>query len=258
MNNNLTVTKIVDVYQAVNNQNWHRDFFDVRKFDSVVLFAEGEIKYHFDHKDITAKKGDILLLPGNLPYSGEKISDYVSFYVIDFLCLQEDEFEKIGAPCTISSKNFDSLLSCYGDMIHIWNNHLLRSDFEIKSFIYTVLSEIYKQAEDLRNTTPTDDILAFIAENIRDSKLSLERICSNFYISESQLRRNIYKRTGLSPNEYITALRISKAKNELSNTDKSIKLISLDCGFASPYYFSKVFSKKVGMAPSKYRAQIHH
>lgn len=258
MNKNLTVFKIVDIYQAENNKNWHRDFFDTRKFDGIIFFTEGEIKYHFRHKDVIAKKGDILFLPGNLPYSGEKVTHSISFFAIDFLCIKNDEFEQIGAPCIISSKNFNSLLSLTPKIKHIWDNHLLGSDFEIKSFVYSVLSEKYKQDENLRNTTPTDDILEFVSKNIINRNLSLEEICKNFYISESQLRRNIYKRTGLSPNEYITTLRINKAKNELSNTDKSIKIISSECGFTSQYYFSRVFSKTVGISPSRYRTQVHH
>ena len=258
MNNALTVTKIIDIYRSDNNQNWQRNFFDIRKFDGIIFFTQGEIKYHFKNKDITAKKGDILFLPGNLPYSGKKATDSISFFVIDFLCLLKDEFEKIGAPCVIKSKNFDLLLSFIPKIKHIWDNHLLNSDFEIKSFVYSVLSEIYKQDENLKKSTPTDTILEFISKRIVDSELSLKEICDNFFISESQLRRNIYKRTGLSPNEYITMLRINKAKNELSSTDKPIKAISSECGFASPYYFSKVFSKTVGISPSQYRIQILH
>ena len=147
MNKNLTVFKIVDIYQAENNKNWHRDFFDTRKFDGIIFFTEGEIKYHFRHKDVIAKKGDILFLPGNLPYSGEKVTHSISFFAIDFLCIKNDEFEQIGAPCIISSKNFNSLLSLTPKIKHIWDNHLLGSDFEIKSFVYSVLSEKYKQDE---------------------------------------------------------------------------------------------------------------
>lgn len=258
MNNTMIVTKIINIYQAQKIKNWSRNFFDTRKFDGIIFFTEGEIKYHFNDKDITAKKGDILFLPGNLPYSGEKVSESVSFVVVDFLCLENDAFEKIGAPCTISSKNFHPLLSLILNLCDTWNNQLFSSDFEIKSFIYSVLSEIYKQDENLKGATPTDEILEFISENAVNSNLSLKEICRNFFISESQLRRNIYKRTGLSPNEYITALRINKAKNELSSTDKSIKNISLECGFTSPYYFSKVFSKTVGVSPSEYRKQTCH
>ncbi len=258
MNNNLTVTRIVTIYKTDNNTTWQRNFFDTRKLDGIVFFIDGEIKYHFAHKDMTARGGDIVLMPGNLPYSGKMISKSVSFIAVDFACLGTDELERLGTPAVINSKKFDSLLETFKDISHRWINRLVINDLEIKAFIYSVLSEIYNQDENLRNVTPTDKILEYIRANLSSPDLSLEEIEKTFFISESQLRRNIYKRTGLSPNEYITSQRINKAKTELSATDKLIKEISTECGFSSPYYFSKVFSSKVGMSPTEYKVKIHH
>ena len=256
--NDLTVTKIITIYETENNSTWKRDFFDTRKFEGIIFFREGEIKYHFEHKDFTASAGDILLLPSNVPYSGKKLSETVSFIAVEFKCLEAARLGKIGAPCVIKSNRFDLLLKIFGEIIYSWKNKLLVSDFEIKSFIYTVLSEIYKQQDSQRSTAPIDKILAFIGESIERSDLSLDLICRHFYISESQVRRNIRKKTGLSPNEYINALRINKAKAELLSTSKTVKEISSECGFSSPYYFSKVFSKSVGASPSEYRREINH
>ena len=258
MSSDLTVTEIHNFYRIENDQNWHRDFFDIRKFDAIILFTEGEIKYHFSHRDVVAKKGDILFLPGNLPYSGEKHTDSVSYFVIDFLCSDDSDFEKLGAPCTIGTEDFNSLLSRFSNINHIYNSHLLNASLKIKSFIYYLLSENCKQEDDTKISAHISNILDYISKNATNCKLSLKKICNDNYTSESQLRRYIHKYTGLSPNAYITALRINKAKDELSNTDKSIKTISLECGFESPYYFSKVFSKKVGISPSKYRTQSHY
>lgn len=258
MSRDLTVTEIHNLYRIENDKNWHRDFFYTRKFDAIIFFTEGEIKYHFSHRDVVAKKGDILFLPGNLPYSGKKITDSASFFVIDFLCSNDNDLEKLGAPCTMGSKDFNSLLSKFSNINHIYNNHLLNANLKIKSLIYYLLSESCKQEDNTKISAHIGNILEFISNNASDCKLSLKKICDNFYTSESQLRRYIHKYTGLSPNSYITALRINKAKDELSNTDKSIKTISLECGFASPYYFSKVFSNIVGISPSKYRTQSHY
>ena len=258
MSNDLTITQIHNVYRIENDQTWHRDFFDVRDYDGIVFFIEGEINYHFRHKDIVAKQGDVLFLPGNLPYSGEKTTDSVSFFVIDFSCAHEDDLEKFGAPCTVSSTNFHSLLSQLSGIHHLYTNHLLNANLKIKSFLYAVLSETGQQEENAKISAHVGNILAFIAKNIPNCALSLKTVCDAYCTSESQLRRYIRKYTGLSPNAYITALRINKAKDELSNTDKPINVISSECGFASPYYFSKVFSKTVGVSPSKYRTQSHY
>ena len=253
----LTIKSIVKIYRAHKYKSWQRDFFDTRKSDGIIFFTEGSIKYHFNHKDIIAKAGDILFLPGNLPYSGQKLCESISFIGIDFLCNEEDDFEKLGAPCVINTQNFNNLLAVFSNLSQSWNNQLLSSEFEAKSFIYSVLSEIFKQTENIRNVAPTDEILAYIAGAISSPSLSLTQICKRFYISESQLRRNVIKRTGLSPVEYITALRIGKAKNELMNSEKSIKTIAYECGFRSQNYFSRVFTKSVGMSPAEFKTRSY-
>ena len=96
-------------------------------------------------------------------------------------------------------------------------------------------------------------IVSYIAKNIGDSTLSVADLCRKFFISESQLRRNIQRATRLTPSEYILTLRLNRAKNELSYTDRSVMEIAARCGFASPYYFSRCFSEEMGMSPLAYR-----
>ncbi len=53
--------------------------------------------------------------------------------------------------------------------------------------------------------------------------------------------------------QYITLLRIGKAKEMLWNTDKSITEIAMSIGFNSSQYFSRVFKNYVGVTPGEYR-----
>jgi len=47
---------------------------------------------------------------------------------------------------------------------------------------------------------------------------------------------------------------MQKASQHLGITDKSVKDIALSMGFEDPYYFSKRFTKVMGMSPTKYRS----
>jgi AraC-like DNA-binding protein len=58
---------------------------------------------------------------------------------------------------------------------------------------------------------------------------------------------------GLSPVEYLRERRIFKAQDLLRSGDLPIKDIAAQVGFDDPYYFSKVFSKRVGLSPTGYR-----
>ena len=106
----MTVRKIVDVYRHTA-ESWHRDESYARKNDGIVLFTDGEIEYHFPHKNVLVKKGDLFFLPGNIPYNGTRRSKTVSFYVIDFRSATPDEFEHLGAPTAMPAKHYDHTLA---------------------------------------------------------------------------------------------------------------------------------------------------
>ena len=62
---------------------------------------------------------------------------------------------------------------------------------------------------------------------------------------------------GLS-HKYFSNLKIQKSCQYLYFTDLSIKEICREVGFDDPYYFSRMFKKLMGMAPSKYKALYKH
>ena len=72
--------------------------------------------------------------------------------------------------------------------------------------------------------------------------------------SDSYIRRVFLKSTGVTPLEFLNNVRLEAAKKLLiSETDTPISVISEQCGFKDPYYFSRFFKKKTGVTPSQYR-----
>ncbi|RDX30389.1 helix-turn-helix domain-containing protein, partial [Bifidobacterium breve] len=61
---------------------------------------------------------------------------------------------------------------------------------------------------------------------------------------------------GTSPNEYVTRLRVIRAKYLLSLTDLTVLQISKDCGYRSQSTFGAMFKRSIGVTPSEYRSQL--
>lgn len=59
--------------------------------------------------------------------------------------------------------------------------------------------------------------------------------------------------TGKSPVEYLNFYRIQSAGEKLIITDSSVTEIAFSCGFSDMSYFSKVFSRYMGMSPKQFR-----
>ena len=84
-------------------------------------------------------------------------------------------------------------------------------------------------------------------------KITLAKAAEVACLSPSGLNHHFKKNMGITPMEYLTALRIQKAEALLTGTDMPIAKIAALCGFESPYYFSNAFKKHQGEAPSAYR-----
>lgn len=93
-------------------------------------------------------------------------------------------------------------------------------------------------------------IIEYINQNVL-SDLSVESISRKLYMHRGKLSRIFSKYSGLSVNDYVNNLRISKA-NELLNGGASVTVAALESGFQSVRTFSGVYKKKMGITPSEY------
>ncbi len=177
--------------------------------------------------------------------------------MLDFECLSQLEFNNEIGFCVFPDFEYDVIHMKFENAVDMWKRQHIDANLQLKSFIYYILCSMAKPKSKVKNgKSHTEAIVDFIADNIRSSSLSLKYLCEVFFISESQLRRDIYKYTGMNPNQYILKLRLNMALTELTNTDKSIKVISDECGFSSQYYFSKCFSKQFGLCPKLFREKF--
>ncbi len=65
----------------------------------------------------------------------------------------------------------------------------------------------------------------------------------------------IKKYTGYTPIQFLTNIRLSKAKSMLTNLTINLTTIALECGFYSSQYFSYIFKRWTGVSPKDFRKQ---
>jgi AraC family transcriptional regulator of arabinose operon len=82
------------------------------------------------------------------------------------------------------------------------------------------------------------------------SLISLGRIAQ---LSPTRLTHRFKQETGESVIAYLLKLRLRRAGLLLQSSEKSVKEISFETGFASPFYFSRQFRRHFRMSPSIYR-----
>lgn len=94
-----------------------------------------------------------------------------------------------------------------------------------------------------------------IAENLDNPDLDQQLLCRELGLSRASLFNKLKSITGTGAKEYITKIRIEKAKALMESTDMSIAEVSEKTGFASQSYFSTAFKGYTGLTPSQYRQQ---
>jgi two-component system, response regulator YesN len=92
----------------------------------------------------------------------------------------------------------------------------------------------------------------YIDENYT-TKISLSDLSKKYFMSEEYISRMFKEQFEINPFEYITTLRINKAKTLLADNGMKVREIVEILGFTDESHFSKAFKKHTGMTPKIYR-----
>lgn len=73
---------------------------------------------------------------------------------------------------------------------------------------------------------------------------------------ERTFKRRFQQATGMSPLEYVQALRLEEAKHMLETTDLPIEAIANEVGYEDAGFFSRLFKRKIDLTPAQYRKRF--
>jgi AraC-like DNA-binding protein len=85
--------------------------------------------------------------------------------------------------------------------------------------------------------------------------LDMEEMARDLNVSYTWFRKAFKETMGIAPNQYHLNIRIEKACKLLKETDLTVTEIAYNLGFESEFYFSRIFKKKTGVAPGRFRVK---
>lgn len=83
-------------------------------------------------------------------------------------------------------------------------------------------------------------------------KISIENLAEAAGMVPVAYSRMFRKVTGLSPVEFLSNMRMDKAKQLLDQENSRVKEVAASVGFRSEFYFSRMFQRMVGVSPTIY------
>lgn len=217
--------------------------------------------------------GDLVLLGPDLPHtwSSDKVKKKnVSAVVIQFSedfiksFLKLPEFEKIA-----------SLLSSADRGLFFPESNLLQEEIEVLtersgvekvtallSILQKLTTQKYKKlsseyftavkSEETENRI--NKVCQYIQKNA-SKDITLEQVATLIHISRSAFSKFFRRATGKTFSDYVNDIRIGNACYLLTESDKAINEIAFETGFDSLTYFNRVFLRKKGITPRKFRTE---
>jgi AraC-like DNA-binding protein len=139
----------------------------------------------------------------------------------------------------LSAKQYDAMIK----LLSIFAQHISAVSNQIVVRRENAESPVIKRAKE------------FIIENQAED-LSLGQVAKAVNTSTFHFCKMFKKATGLNFTEYVSRVRVEKARNLLLNPNLRISEIAYEVGFQSLTHFNRVFKKITGQSPTDYRSQL--
>src|SRR6185436_10689583 len=95
----------------------------------------------------------------------------------------------------------------------------------------------------------------YVRENLAEG-ISVERLAELVELSPFHFSRVFKQTTGMTPLQFVTRERITRAQQLIRETRRSLIEIGLDVGYKNPSHFAQVFRKVVGLTPTEFRSGL--
>lgn len=141
-----------------------------------------------------------------------------------------------------NNEKFQSLLDQMGNVSELkeWMIHFLEE-------AVLLMDEISKKSK----KTEIIDAQKYIKLHLHQ-KITLEEVADRLYLNSSYFSRLFKKETGENFTEYVTRMKMEKAKELMNETNHTVDIIAEMLGYDNKGYFVKLFKNHYGVSPSRF------
>lgn len=212
---------------------------------------------------IAVKANQYFVIPPEVPhsYASDDIDPWSIYWVHFAGKLAAFFYDTLGSPKTISPSNLDRIEDRIQFFYEIIRN--LEMGYALENLQYSnvcllhLLSSFkyisqFRQIQKMTNEDVVAASISYMKQNL-DKKQALENLAAESRLSVSQYSLLFRKKTGRSPMDYFTNLKIQRACQLLDNSTLRIGEIAARVGYGDPFHFSRIFKQLMGMSPKNYR-----
>ena len=233
----------------------------------VMIMLEGELLHLINGQNSILRAGDVLLVRPDDVHTmdaagGGGYSFINLFFMRDVLVRAAQYLDAAQAVDQMAASVQAPHIKMPREKLNEYlEKHMQFAQYRRKRVLYLLLCDILVNGflngwRDAQQTRPEWVQQLCVAmntpENLKQGVAQMQKISGK---SAAHLSRSFRRYMGMTPTEYINALRIRYAALLLRQGRQSILDISFDCGFESVSYFYRLFEKQMGATPGAYRGR---
>ena len=126
---------------------------------------------------------------------------------------------------------------------------------QIQNAFFDILDKIDEHMQINSKKFKIEEVIEYINEHYTEN-IFLDDLAQKYNISSKHLSKKIKQYLGITFKDYLTQLKINKAKELIAETDIPINELFSMVGFQDRVSFTRTFKQKTGVSPSAYRKSI--
>ncbi len=234
-------------FQILDVLRFHRGSrkYETAKREFCVLSCRlhGSAAFHWEGGEATTSETEFLFIPPGIDYTQETRGEEVIAVHLDFNAPVPGTITSIPCPATLRQQ--------FVALHNAWQEKSTGYELRCKGLVYEILYQLLTAFHrDARELAPA---MEYIRAEFCNPAFSLDKAIQKTYLSPAYFRRLFKRSYGMSPVQYITALKLQYAKSLLESGSFTLSEIAEQCGFADEKYFYAVFKKETGTTPAKWR-----
>lgn len=217
-------------------------------------------KGYFNGKLLTAGQGFVCHRNQHPEYHQDKDEPwtYLWIRIIGDQDKINDIFKELGlcVPPYIFSFDWEYKLRRYADEYFTDGVYVTGNEMHSEGLVKMILSEhlSVKTENSVISVRKKhcDEAKKYLQSNFHHN-ITIENVATHLCLSRAYLRNIFFQYNGISPQNYLTNLRIARAKELLQTENFSVSSIANSVGYTDVLLFSKFFKSHTGLSPSAYR-----
>lgn len=276
----LNISKIVTIhyYEFDRNFVFHGERHD---FWEMVYVDKGTVEIRSEEESIILKQGEVVFHCPDEFHSVKSLDSSPNFFVISFVC-DSPIMQCFNKYHTLLNKGLRSFIaSIIKESETTYNipkndpnlKKLVRKDDApfggeqlIKTYLEQFLillarditqkgnADIFPSKESMENHL-ISEVKKYMGKELEHT-IRVTDICKKFGYSKSYLSKLFHQQCGETLINYITHLKIRRAKQLIREGNLNFAQISALLDFDNPQYFSRVFRRVTGMSPTEFRHSL--